>query len=159
MENPFLTPMIIVIGLYILSELLLFRFPSKSYVKYIPGLLGILGGAIFGYTQFTSLDELTEIITPIYLSFNLVILSLLVVVIMTMRKPWKKKVVEDTEEDSPLEIVPERKIDLEVDVEEAVSEEPASPKEELQGISEKDGNGEVDKPDTEKKNNDSEKNS
>lgn len=152
-----MTPLIIAIGLYILSELLLFRFPSKSYVKYIPGLIGILGGAIFGYNQFTSFEELTEVITPLYLSFNLITLSLLVFVIMTMRKPWKKR-LEDTEEDLPSEKVQESKIDGDMEEENTVMEESSSLEREQQENMEQNGGTEGEKHEPEETNTDSEKN-
>ncbi|MCD8511351.1 MAG: hypothetical protein LRY73_16790, partial [Bacillus sp. (in: Bacteria)] len=104
-----------------------------------------------------SFEELTEVITPLYLSFNLITLSLLVFVIMTMRKPWKKR-LEDTEEDLPSEKVQESKIDGDMEEENTVMEESSSLEREQQENMEQNGGTEGEKHEPEETNTDSEKN-
>ncbi|MBU9713087.1 hypothetical protein [Evansella tamaricis] len=108
MNNPHYVALWIVIGLYILSELFLLRFPKYVILKYIPSLLGIIGSVLVAVWSYQNIMLFDELIHYIFFSIVLFCLSGIIFVIMSARKPFRRKkkkmVTEDEVEETEDEV-------------------------------------------------------
>ncbi|UCZ54933.1 hypothetical protein LGQ02_09380 [Bacillus shivajii] len=96
MSSPFLSGLLIVVGLYVLSELLLWRFPSKSYLKYVPSLIGIVTSGIIAVVSTLNFVSLHVYIDYVFFSIVIFSLSGLTGVSMTMRhEPLLSKLLQE----------------------------------------------------------------
>ncbi|MBU9720613.1 MULTISPECIES: hypothetical protein [Bacillaceae] len=89
MENPHYVALTIAIGILILGELLLWRFPKKPFIKYIPSILGMIGSIVFAVITYQRIPLFGDYIHYLFFSVVLFCLSGIISVIMSARKPFK----------------------------------------------------------------------
>ncbi|UCZ54474.1 hypothetical protein LGQ02_06845 [Bacillus shivajii] len=91
MNQPHIIAIFIAIGLYIISEIFLWRFPSKRFLKYIPGLTGMIASVVIIVISYQHILSFSLFIDYLFFSIVLLCLSGLASVIISMRRPYKSK--------------------------------------------------------------------
>ncbi|MDG5786872.1 hypothetical protein QA612_05155 [Evansella sp. AB-P1] len=103
MPTPYYIGLFIAFGLYVISEVLLWFFPAKKIMKYIPSMIGICISPIIFYIGYSNTIQFSEFIHYLFYSIVIFSFSSIVAIVMSMRKPWKKR--RETDGDEKIEEV------------------------------------------------------
>ncbi|WP_096188743.1 hypothetical protein [Evansella halocellulosilytica] len=78
------------IGLYVISELILWKVPHIRFIKYLPSLLGIISSVIVAIVSFQNILSFVDYIEYLIFSIVLFCLSGIGGVVISMRKSFYK---------------------------------------------------------------------